>query len=242
MSDFDDLDLPGWVKKAWSQTFQKTDILFRSVSAGEGKEDDWETNAWVRGATEYAYAEGYRRAGRVLADHVIQNRWDTDFLVYPIVFLCRHYVELQLKRLIPDCAYLAGQNLSEADRKRLSSSHSLGQLWGILKPILQKLSTDGSGIAQDDIGATDAYISQIHELDGGSFSFRYLADKSGAPSIDKDKLPHLNIGVFTEGMEKLTGYLFGLGEMVGETVQIKCEMEAEARAEDAQYMEHYDGE
>src|SRR5712671_6183891 len=111
--DIDDLDIPGWVKKAWSQPFAKGDALFRSVTASEADEDDWETNAWVRGATDYAYAEGYRRAARILADHVIQNRWDIDFLVYPIVFLYRHNIELQFKRLIPDGAFLAGHVLTD---------------------------------------------------------------------------------------------------------------------------------
>jgi hypothetical protein len=49
-------------------------------------------------------------------------------------------------------------------------------------------------------------------------------------------------GVFAEAMEKLTGYLFGLGEAFHDAVQIKCEMEDEARAEYASFMEYYDGE
>jgi len=229
--DFEDLDIPVWVKKARAQPFAKGDIIFRSVNAGQGEEDDWETNASVRGANEYSYAEGYRRAGRVLADHVIQSRWDTDFLVYPIIFLYRHYVELQLKRLIPDAAFLSGHSLRDTDRKALSGSHSLNEVWKILEPILQELATGGFGITQEEIEATDSYTQQIHSVDEGSFSFRYLNTKSGAPSIDKDKLPHLNIGVFAEAMEKLTGYLFGLGEAFHDAVQTKCEMEDEARAE-----------
>ena len=69
-----------------------------------------------------------------------------------------------------------------------------------------------------------------------------MTTKSGAPSIDKAKLPHINIGVLAEGMERLTGYLFGLGVEFREAVQAKCEMEDEARSEYASYMEYYDGE
>jgi hypothetical protein len=239
---FEELDIPAWVEKAWSQPFAKGDILFREVHADEGDKNSWEMNANVCGATEYSYSEGYRLAGRVLADHVIQNRWDTDFLVYPIVFLYRHYVELQLKRLIPNGAFLTGQSLSGPDWKLLSSCHNLEQLWRLLEPILRKLAKEGFGIKPNEIEATGSYIRQIHNIDEGSFSFRYLTTKSGSPSIDKNRLQHINVGVLAEGMERLTGYLFGVGEAFREAIQIKCEMEDEARAEYASYMDSYDGE
>jgi hypothetical protein len=229
--NLDDLDIPVWVQRAWSQAFAKGDILFRSVKSGEAREDAWETNASIGRADKYAYAEGYRLAGRLLADHVIQSRWDTDFLVYPIAFLYRHYVELQLKRLIPDGAFLANEALSEATYNLLKRSHRLDQLWGVFEPILRQLAKGGSGISPAEIEALDSYIRQIHDIDEGSFSFRYGTTKSGAPSIDKDKLPHINIGVLAEGMEKLTAYLFGLGVAFYEEIQIKCEIENEARSE-----------
>ncbi len=239
MSNFEDLDIPDWVQAAWSQPPEKGDILFRSVNSSEGKEDDWETNASVSGATDYAYAEGYRLAGRIVADHVIQNRWDADFLVYPIVFLYRHNVELQLKRLIPMGAFLVNHVISEADQKVLQSSHRLNQLWALLEPILRKATKEAFKMTSADIDGIGWYVRQLHDIDEGSFSFRYMVTKSGAPSIDKDKLPHINIGVLAEGMEKLTGYLFGLGEAFHEALQVKCEMEDEARAEATEY---YDGE
>src|SRR5260370_16784696 len=126
----EDFDIPRWVQKAWSEPFTKGDLLFRSISVGEGEDQSWETNACLRGATDYAYAEGYRLAARLIADHVIEKRWDTDFLVYPIVFLYRHNVELQLKRLIPQGAFLADHTSSETHRNFLHSSHSLHKFYG----------------------------------------------------------------------------------------------------------------
>jgi hypothetical protein len=235
----DELDIPAWVQRAWDRPFSKDDVLFRFLNAAEGGQDDWETNAWTEGATDYAYAEGYRLAGRIIADHVIQNRWDADFLVYPIVFVYRHYIELQLKRLIPQAAFLANHPLSEAHRKLLSTSHILVQLWGVIEPILQELAAAGASVTPADIEATASYIGQIHALDAGSDSFRYTTTKSGAPSIDKAKLPYINIGVLADGMERLTAYLFGLGAEFREAIQAKCEMEAEAYAEEVRCMEYY---
>jgi hypothetical protein len=71
-------------------------------------------------------------------------------------------------------------------------------------------------IAQDEFGVKGADFIGVWrrptQIDEGSFSFRYMTTKAGKPSIDKDKLPHINIGILAEGMEKLTSYLFGLGE------------------------------
>src|SRR5208282_229980 len=144
MTDSGSQDIPAWLKLAWSKPPKKGDILFRSVTAKEGDENDWETNARVSKASEYAYAEGYRLAGRILAAHVIQNKWDADFLVYPIVFLYRHNVELQFKRLIPMGASLTEQALSEADWRMLQESHDLSRLWALFTPILQ---IAGKGLA-----------------------------------------------------------------------------------------------
>jgi hypothetical protein len=231
----DHLDIPAWVQAAWTQPLKKGEILFQSVRAEQGNEDDCRTNASIRAASEYSYSEGYRRAARIVADHVIQNKWNQDFLVYPTVFLYRHYVELQLKRLISTGAFLVDQVLSDGERKLLQTSHRLDQLWALLKPILRKALP----MSPEDIAAIDCYVIQLHDIDPLSYSTRYMFTKVGTPSIDKNKVPQINIGVLSQGMEKFTNYLFGLGEAVREAYEIKCEMDAEARAE---YMEYYDGE
>jgi len=182
----------------------------------------WETNAIVRSADEYACAEGYRRAGRIVADYVIHERWVADLLVYPIVYLYRHHVELQLKRLIPAGAFLTGHDLNEQDRRDLRESHDLKQLWAIFEPILQK-ARDFVNIAPEDVMGMGSYVYQLHEHDPSSTNFRYTVTKSGLPSINNKKLPQINVGVLAEGMEKLANYLFGLGEAFHESMQLKYE-------------------
>jgi hypothetical protein len=238
MGESENLDIPAWVQQAWSRPLKKGDVLFRSVNSTEGSEDDWEMNAWIGGASDYAYAEGYRLAGRIVADHVIQNRWDADFLVYPIVFLYRHNVELQLKRLIPTGAALTDTALDEIDTQLLQQSHDLSRLWAVFEPILRETS-QGVGVTGVEIEAIASYVRQLHKIDQGSYSFRYMATKAGTPSIDRQKLPHINIGELAECMEKLTAYLFGLGEAFRDAFQVKCEMEDEARSESVEY---YEGE
>jgi hypothetical protein len=56
----------------------------------------------------FGYIEGYKMAGDFLVQHVAKQRGDQDFLVYPIVFNCRHYAELALKYLIRQTKELLG--------------------------------------------------------------------------------------------------------------------------------------
>jgi hypothetical protein len=61
---------------------------------------DWKNNACLRNGDEYAYREGYRKGAQILVRAVEETQSDQDFLVYPIVFLYRHHIELALKRVI----------------------------------------------------------------------------------------------------------------------------------------------
>jgi hypothetical protein len=238
MANFEDFDVPDWARAAWSRPPKKGDILFRPASPEEGNSDGWQMNAVVGKADDYAYSEGYRLAGRIVADYVIQKPLYADFLVYPIVFLYRHYVELQLKRLIPMGARLVNQVMSEADHKTLRE-HPLDKLWALFEPILQKAAQGTVPMTPEGIEGLGWYVSELNKFDPGSFSGRYALDRQGVPYIDNRKHPAINIGVLAEGMERLTGYLFDLGEAFREERQAKCESEDEARAED---MECYDGE
>ena len=84
---------------------RREDVLFRS------DEENLSANAcvnWV-GSPEELYSEGYLMAARSLAQQVCTTHDDQDFLVYPVVYLYRHHIELLLKRLTVLGAYLAAQ-------------------------------------------------------------------------------------------------------------------------------------
>src|ERR1700722_2013248 len=137
------------VKRTWLRPPRKDDILFGSVNGSQRNARDWEANAKIRGADDCPYAEGYHRAGRILADHVIQQGGTADLLVYPIAFLYRHSVELQFKRLIPIGAFLTDRVLSKENQAHLSK-HDLGQLWAILEPILRQFGKPNGDVADED--------------------------------------------------------------------------------------------
>ncbi len=74
---------------------QKGDKLFV-----EG--DDWYYVACLNDKRDNLglYIVGYKEAGDILVKNIIESRSHHDSLVFPIVFMYRHYLELRLKQLI----------------------------------------------------------------------------------------------------------------------------------------------
>lgn len=93
--------MPGDDENSRAATPQRGDRLFR------GDLRDWINNACLNvmgNGDAYAYKAGYRRGAEVLIDYVCQNGRDQDFLVYPIIFLYRHHVELDAEKNYQKCS------------------------------------------------------------------------------------------------------------------------------------------
>jgi hypothetical protein len=104
---------------------QADDVLFR------GDLPDSQRNAVLNsiiGRGRYAYSEGYRRGARILVQYVVDHAMDQDFLVYPIIFLYRHHVELVLKDILLRAPSLTSRPLSEAAKKHLGPASSRSAL------------------------------------------------------------------------------------------------------------------
>jgi hypothetical protein len=198
------------------------------------------------GMSEYAYRQGYRRAAKLLAEHVCNGYKDQDLLVYPIVHNYRHHVELTLKHLIALGSYLSEREITPQIRRLLRKSHSLIQLWGTLKPIL---FATGAAVGwkpeNADIEGVESYIQQLSGADEGSYNFRYATDTNGNPSLPDMK--YLNIYVFANHMEQLAEYLdtiafgFSIEENLKQEYEgYQAEMQAEFEAEMRSYEPTYD--
>src|SRR6266849_9877987 len=97
---------------------RKGDLLFR------GDLPDWHNNACLNvmhGYDQIGYTEGYRRGARLLVEYVAENARDQDYLVYPIIFLYRHHIELALKNIIVRGPYLIDRVLTDAEKKHLGT-------------------------------------------------------------------------------------------------------------------------
>lgn len=160
-------------------------------------EDDWE-----RGVTfdEFEVArhvhiwEGYMKAGAALVDECERSdfRLDRHELAYPILFCYRHALELAMKWVIGRYGHYAP--ISPDDYRH----HNLWELWMACKTIILDVGSDGENGA---LHAVERVVKDFHELDKGSFSFRYSTDKKGMViSLPDVSFDLANIKDIMEGM------------------------------------------
>lgn len=100
-------------------------------------DSDWHNNTCLNYMPDHAtaYTEGYRRAADILIGHIDASGQDQDFLVYPVLFLYRHHIELLIKQIIGLALALA-EDPSKHQYKK--DNHNLNTLW----PLAQKLILD----------------------------------------------------------------------------------------------------
>jgi hypothetical protein len=211
---------------------RKGEKLFR------GDLRDWKNNACLRQGDGYAYREGYLRGAQLLVRHVAETERDQDFLVYPIVFLYRHYIELTLKEIIARTPYLIERDLSEAEKKHLTG-HRLDLLWSDFKPLSGDITKAGGWVDLpiEDINGIDDYIRQISEIDPDSQRLRYSHLKKGEPSLP-EQLTHINLRHFGELMDRLARYLWGIDLGMSALEDMKHDYESEM----ASYADDYYGD
>lgn len=170
------------------------------------------------------YTAGYKEAGDLLLQNVLGGgRQNT--LVYPIIFLYRHYIELMLKEIILNgWAYLGIAG-------KFPDKHNIDILWGICKDILQKMDkavdpefTKSKGY-KETLGvyhALEADLKVFSEWDPNSQAFRYPIDKKGNPMVID--LKSINFKKLLELTGRISYELDGLSVGVYDILSQKEEM------------------
>jgi hypothetical protein len=207
-------------------TPKKEDVLFAEDNS------TWKMDAMLdfRPGNDYTYRQGYRRAGRILTEYVAAHG-EVDFLVFPICHAYRHYVELSLKRLMLLARELAGRALTPAEEKLQNGSHNLQALWNAFTRINAEAEA-ATGITPpppQHMDGIEAYITQLHAVDAGSFSFRYPLAKDG--TVNLEGIERINAGRFSEYMEALCMYLDGWDSYFADVIQTGKEMRNEAHGD-----------
>jgi len=162
----------------------------------------------------WGYIEGYRRAANLLADRMIVENQDLDFLIYPMGFMYRHHFELQLKYLIQKIGILNEQLESPAPM------HLLQHLWANLRPKLLELQLESDAFCVE----IDQGIDLVVQLDESSQEFRYAmtkAKKQVKPSLEGQK--HIDVEDFHESCERLAESLQAIHDWVNVEVDSKLE-------------------
>lgn len=127
----------------------------------------------------YGMVSGYRSAADSLVDRAVEDRFERDVLVYPILFLYRHAIELELKWLLSNYGRQAGI-------QPVWNSHELKPLWEKLLQVFEALGVEDP----DETNSHVAFIvAQFSKIDPRSFSNRYPVDTKGIPiPVEREEL------------------------------------------------------
>lgn len=154
--------------------------------------------AWIpnSAAQWHCYAHGYKEAAERLYESWLSI--SDDNLIFPLVFLYRHYVELRLKELLQSSEQLLGLP------QGWQSDHDIAKLWSHLESYLVEIFPDESEI---DLQNSARLLRELAEGDPFSFHFRYPESKKGKEHL-KD-LERLDVVSFVDAIRKLSAFLDG---------------------------------
>lgn len=161
-----------------------------AVLRWQGHEPDW-----------YGYAVGYRRAVEALADHIDATAQSQDSLVFPVGALCRHAIELALKRV------LVLLHESYAHGEPLRGTHNLVGMWEAARSPIRRLEL----FDPVDDRAIEESLARFAALDPSGMAFRYPVTLDGDAIL---KQPRINIGALSQATLELLAQLEALANAI----------------------------
>jgi hypothetical protein len=161
-------------------------------------DQDWWNNACVNFRSNHldGCAEGYKEAADILVCQAIDQNIVIDRLIYPIVFLYRHYLETRFKEIIKE-----GNNY--LDDPINNWGHSLADLWNKVRYIVLMRWPETT---DEDLQIVCDGVNEFKELDPKSTSFRYAEFST----IKGKSLSHINIRNLYDQMQKIGDILEGI--------------------------------
>jgi hypothetical protein len=193
-----------------SPRLQKGDTLFKG-------ELDIHLNAdisfWNKDFS--GYAKGYKDAADFIVNGAIQNdrsyTFNVAYLIFPVVFLYRQYIELCLKEVI-----LLGTHLN-GEKHGFPTHHRIDEIWKHARPYLEGVSPKGS---RDELDALGVCIQEFCSLDPDGMAFRYPVDLEGKPHLPDWTVINLRnlgetIGKIGNLLDGVTEYMYVLRQEKG---------------------------
>lgn len=207
------------------------DRLFKSFN------EDFRHNAIVSAGMSkfFLFSEGYKTAALKIFEQLDGSAFHANFLVYPLIFLNRQFLELRLKELI------SGLNFSFSQSYDFPNGHELDRLWNTYKNLI--LQASGSHCPDEaTLENVERLIFEFQSIDPQSFSFRYPVDKTAArkPSL---KITNIDLLNFMTTMNKLYNFFAWQSDMVFHMIDITNEfigiMQSEYESEMQSYYNPY---
>lgn len=161
---------------------------------------------WGNTPQEFAgYIHGYKEAADTLLSQAISSNdiSKLDTWVFPVLFLYRQYVELQMKDMVLN---YGNMDLKVQKSFLKKSSHNLMKIWNELKPMLENIACDNK--EKNDVEIVESYIQQLHDRDPNSMVFRYPIRKDLQKALDKEY--RINLKNLSERMIELENFFSGV--------------------------------
>ena len=170
------------------------------------------------------YTIEYKEAVDLILDNMIKTR-RRNFMVFPTIFLYRHYIELILKEII----------LNNWEYLEISPpfprGHDIYKLWKMCKNALQKtdkLVDPQFAESQEYIkqiiqayNALEADLNKFAEIDPDSQHFRYQVDSQGNPIVIDERLLIELLRELPELVERISCNLDGISTGIYTILQAK---------------------
>lgn len=161
-----------------------------------------------------SYADGYQTGAIKLIDLALaaQFQGEKDQMIYPIVFLMRHYIELRLKELSQ------ALNFCLEHHTDFPTGHNLKFLWRHFK---EKYVQVGEDITSPSFQNMERLINELHDFDPISMSFRYPVDKTGNKT---QTLKTLNLINLRDTFIRMSFMFDGMSMQLAHYIDITTEM------------------
>jgi hypothetical protein len=192
---------------------QKGDQLFKEIVG------DWHNaclyplkdDMWVN------YIIGYKDAADILVEYIktTGKSLDRDLLAFPIVFLYRQYVELQLKMLIRDSYRLLGKSEDDILKIIINCKHRIDLLWKHFRTLSEK---EWPEVDKSTLSAIEDFINQFCKIDPISIEFRYPIRKNGTDTLDN--LDIFNINHLSDIVKSIGKFLGGIHDGISVQIEI----------------------
>ena len=125
----------------------------------------------------------------MLLQHAAKYGVGQETLIYPIMYLYRHYLELVFKALVLLDGQLRGQP------PVMPKGHDLERLWAECRPVLAVVFSNREGELDTQLDQADQHVHDFVALDRTSQALRYPLDNHGAPfRADAVEFSIVNVG------------------------------------------------
>lgn len=143
------------------------------------------------------YANGFKDAVTLLSKHVCEHQTNQDTLVYPIVHLFRHYLEVRMKEIIR-----IGLDLKDHSKNQYPKTHDLNLLFGEVSKVIDLIWPDDD---RTPVNSVKECIKEFSKIDPDAMAFRYPEDRKN--NINLESLTYINLENLDQVMAEISSFL-----------------------------------